>query len=117
MACDRFSFLERHGAVHWRFRFLVASRPVGVLSFFAKHLFVAAIAWQRCDLRRRCAVGGRHELTEEKRPRPLELGGEPGRGLSLQSGSDIGLVRSACGRDVGGGESHFSFPHHRADTA
>jgi hypothetical protein len=30
-----------------------------------------------------------------KRPRPLELGGEPGRGLSLQSGSNIGL-RSLC---------------------
>ena len=34
----------------------------------AKHLFVAAIAWQRCDLRRRCAVGGGYELTEEKGP-------------------------------------------------
>src|SRR5262249_59291167 len=97
-----------------RVRFLVASRPVPDLLLFAKHLFVAAIAWQRCDLRRGCAVGGGYELAEEKRPRPLELGGEPGRGLSLQSGS---FVRSACGSDVGGGESHFSLPHHRADTA
>jgi hypothetical protein len=71
--------------------FLVAPRPVLDLLLCAKHLFVVAIAWQRCDLRRRCAVGGGHELTERKRPRPLELGGEPGRGLSLQSGSNIGL--------------------------
>ena len=61
------------------------------------------------DLRRSC---GSKKLSAEvtnspkkKRPGPLELGGEPGRGLSLQSGSNIGLVRSACGRDVGGGES------------
>ena len=62
--------------------FFVALARCGDLLLCAKHLFVAAIAWQRCDLRRRCAVGGGHELTEEKRPRPLELGGEPGRGLS-----------------------------------
>ena len=56
------------------FRFFVALARCGDLLLCAKHLFVAAIAWQRCDLRRRCAVGGGHELTEEKRPRPLELG-------------------------------------------
>ena len=47
------------------------------------------------DLRRSC---GSKKLSAEvtnspkkKRPKPLELGGEPGRGLSLQSGSNIGL--------------------------
>src|SRR5262249_16617655 len=54
MTRDRFGLLEHHGAVHWRFRFLVASPPARDLLLFAKHLFVAAIAWQQCDLRRRC---------------------------------------------------------------
>jgi len=79
-----------------------------------------------CHCRRRCGEPGsgaicgaaavarncrrRPRTPRRKRPRPLELGGEPGRGLSLQSGSNIGLVCSACGRDVGGGESHFLTP-------
>ena len=43
MARDRFGFLERHGAVHWRFRFLVALLPASDLLLCAKHLFVAAM--------------------------------------------------------------------------
>jgi hypothetical protein len=43
MARDRFGFLERHGAVHWRFRFLVALPPAQDLLLSAKHLFVAAM--------------------------------------------------------------------------
>ena len=50
------------------FRLLVALLGGRDLLLSAKHLFVDAIAWQRCDLRRRCAVGGGHELTEEKGP-------------------------------------------------
>jgi hypothetical protein len=129
LARDRFGFLEaswfceidfgqhaQGGGYRfiWRIRFLVALPPVPDLLLFAKHLFVAAIAWQRCDLRRRC---GSKNLSAEaknspkkKGPGRLELGSEPGRGLSLQSGSNIGLVRSAWGRDVGGGESHFLCP-------
>jgi hypothetical protein len=43
MARDRFGFLERHGAVHWRFRFLVALPPAPDLLLCAKDLFVAAM--------------------------------------------------------------------------
>jgi hypothetical protein len=43
MARDRFGFLGRHGAVHWRFRFLVALPPAQDLLLSAKHLFVAAM--------------------------------------------------------------------------
>ena len=43
MARDRFGFLGRHGAVHWRFRFLVALPPAQDLLLCAKHLFVAAM--------------------------------------------------------------------------
>src|SRR6478609_4815182 len=43
MSRNRFGFLERHGAVHWRFCFLVASHPVRDLLLCAKHLFVAAM--------------------------------------------------------------------------
>src|SRR6516225_7433797 len=43
MSRDRFGFLERHDAVHWRFRFLVALPPASDLLLCAKHLFVAAM--------------------------------------------------------------------------
>src|ERR1700745_2356527 len=43
MSRDRFGFLERHGAVHWRFRFLVALPLTRDLLLCAKHLFVAAM--------------------------------------------------------------------------
>ena len=43
MARDRFGFLERHSAVHTRFRFLVALLPGSDLLLCAKHLFVAAM--------------------------------------------------------------------------
>jgi hypothetical protein len=48
MSCNRLGFLERHGAVHWRFRFLVALPSARDLLLCAKHLFVVAIAveWQ-----------------------------------------------------------------------
>ena len=41
MSRDRFGFPERHGAVHSRFRFLVALPPARDLLLCAKHLFVA----------------------------------------------------------------------------
>jgi hypothetical protein len=51
------------------FRFLVASRPVRDLLLCAKHLFVKAIAWQRCDLRRRCGSKKLSaEATNSRRP-------------------------------------------------
>src|SRR5262249_44019355 len=87
--------------IDWRMRFLVALPPERDLLLRAKYLFVAAIAdgdaarpgsGAICgaaavarNCRRRPRTHGR------KRPRALELGGEPGRGLSLQSGSNIGL--------------------------
>ena len=40
MSRDRFGLLERHSAVHWWFRSLVASPPVRHLLLCAKHLFV-----------------------------------------------------------------------------
>src|SRR5262249_46275480 len=43
MSRDRFGLLERHSAVHWWFRSLVASPPVRHLLLCAKHLFVEAI--------------------------------------------------------------------------
>jgi hypothetical protein len=43
MARNRFGFLERHGAVHWRFRLLVALLPARELLLCAKHLFVEAM--------------------------------------------------------------------------
>ena len=43
MSRDRFGFLKGHGAVHWRFRFLVALPPERDVLLFAKHLFVAAM--------------------------------------------------------------------------
>src|SRR5215471_10115997 len=46
MSRDRFGLLERHSAVHWWFRSLVASPPVRHLLLCAKHLFVEArTAW------------------------------------------------------------------------
>jgi len=65
MTRDRFGLLEHHGFVEvvfeqhaqgggypfiWRIRLLVASPPVPDLLLRAKHLFVAAIAWQRCSI-------------------------------------------------------------------
>ena len=51
MTRDRFGFLERHGAVHWRFRLLVALPPARDLLLCAKHLFVTAmIALLRANL-------------------------------------------------------------------
>ena len=43
MARDRFGFLERHGAVHWQFCFLVALPPLRDLLLCAKHLLFAAM--------------------------------------------------------------------------
>src|SRR5262245_63892342 len=60
MARDRFGFLERHSAVHWWFRSLVASPPVRHLLLCAKHLFVEAIV-QCC----RWAAAKRRRATRE----------------------------------------------------
>ena len=70
---------------HWRFCFLVALPPVPDLFLFAKHLFVAAIAWQRCDLRRSCGskkLSAEGTKSRKKKARAVGAGGEPGRGLS-----------------------------------
>jgi hypothetical protein len=77
------------------------------LLFRAKHLFVAAIAWQRCDLRRRCTVGGGHELPEEKGPGRV-LGGKPGQGLSWQSRSKSALLALRLWEKTVGGDPFFS---------
>jgi hypothetical protein len=49
MSRDRFGFLERHGAVHWWFRFLVALPPERDLLLCAKDLFVAAMIAPAAD--------------------------------------------------------------------
>jgi len=48
MSRDRFGLLERHSAVHWWFRSLVASPPVRHLLLCTKHLFAAAMAAIAC---------------------------------------------------------------------
>jgi hypothetical protein len=92
------------------FRPLVALLGGRDLLLFAKHLFVATIAWQRCDLRRRCAVGGNHELTEEKGPGRWSWGASQAGASVSRADQTSASLRSACGRDVGGGENHFLSP-------
>jgi hypothetical protein len=96
-----------------------ARSPVGDLSFFAKLLFVAAIAWQRCDLRRRC---GSKKLSAEATNSRKKKG--PGAGGRARPGPKFAeriehrpLFALHVGEMLEEERAIFSFPHHRADTA
>src|SRR5262249_15379048 len=69
MSRDRFGLLERHSAVHWWFRSLVASPPVRHLLLSAKHLFVEAIVQKTAAVRQRQSGDGRRAKPRWRRSR------------------------------------------------
>jgi hypothetical protein len=87
-------------------RFLVASQFMRDLLLCAKYLFVTAIAWQRCDLRRR---RGSKKLSAEVTNSPKKKAPAVGAGGRARPGPKFTERIDHRGRD-GGGENHFLSP-------
>jgi hypothetical protein len=105
----------------WRIRFLVALSPAPDLFLFAKHLFVAAIAWQQRDLRRSC---GSKKLSAEVTNSPKKKAPAVGAGGRARPGPKFAeriehrpLFALHVGEMLEEERAIFSLPHHRADTA
>ena len=99
------------------------SRPAARqdLLLCAKHLFAAAIAWQRCDLRRRC---GSKKLSAEATTSPKKKAPAAGAGGRARPGPKFAeriehrpLFALHVGEMLEEERAIFSVPHHRADTA
>jgi hypothetical protein len=99
-------------------RLVVALPPASDLLLFAKHLFVATIAWQQCDLRRSCGSKKLSAEVTNSRKKKAPAVGAGGRARPGPKFAERIEHRPLLALHVGEMErAIFSLPHHRADTA
>jgi hypothetical protein len=115
---DLSCWLHRTADQHWlTFHACWSLRPLCSFCYSAPNIcsslpcpMAMQLAWQRCDLRCRC---GSKKLSAEATNSPKKKAPAVGAGGRARPGPKFAEriehrpLRSACGRDVGGGESHL----------